>query len=43
MKQGESNNEYHKRLRLLKEDYQKGIRLADEIGAMLWGAIKNGK
>jgi len=25
------------------EDYEMGIALADEIGAMLWGCIKNEK
>jgi four helix bundle protein len=28
---------------LSREDYEKGMKLADEIGAMLWGSIKNEK
>lgn len=26
---------------ITKEDYQKALKLADEIGAMLWGIIRN--
>ena len=41
-----NENTYHKKLRarveeyLSKNDYEKAIKLAEEIGAMLWGILR---